>query len=486
MERASPGPLISRENEDPHASFARLKEDYAMIDQDNLKSQRHVRCRQCGYRSALGTAVCGNPSCGADLGIYGEVVEPAAKEPTPPHRSSKEEEHAQRQEEELHQAADTNRETKQAGGVEKAQKRKPHGLWRILGPTLFLLGVLALFALFRDNLPATVLPENPDDIWDSGEETEQGEGPEAGAEKPWAGNVLMEDVCQVSDTEEAYALSALGMDLAREEIGTVTFLDTLEDVPEDAYDVSMNRDGSVLAWQSYDRDTGYYDLFIGGKGGVSAAPVLSDLFRGYCNVTSIDFNGAFHTENAIQMDRMFNDCRALAELDVSGFNTSNVTDMYCMFYQCDRLTRLDVSGFDTSNVTDMGYMFWNCGKLTELDVSGFDTSYVTSMVSMFAGCSALTELNVSGFDTSYVTDMRSMFYGCSGLAELDVSGWDTAQVTDMYAMFYGCENLSGLDISGWDTAQVANWEYMLSGLPDYFALTYNPNTFDPAGAGFEE
>ena len=53
-------------------------------------------------------------------------------------------------------------------------------------------------------------------------------------------------------------------------------------------------------------------------------------------------------------------------------------------------------------------------------------------------------------------------------------------------MFYGCENLSGLDISGWDTAQVANWEYMLSGLPDYFALTYNPNTFDPAGAGFEE
>lgn len=219
-----------------------------MIDQDNLKSQRHVRCRQCGYRSALGTAVCGNPSCGADLGIYGEVVEPAAKEPTSPHRSSKEEEQAQRQEEELHQAADRNRETKQAGGVEKAQKRKPHGLWRILGPTLFLLGVLALFALFRDNLPATVLPENPDDIWDSGEETEQGEGPEAGAEKPWAGNVLMEDVCQVSDTEEAYALSALGMDLAREEIGTVTFLDTLEDVPEDAYDVSMNRDGSVLAW----------------------------------------------------------------------------------------------------------------------------------------------------------------------------------------------------------------------------------------------
>ena len=44
-----------------------------MTDND-LRKSRHWRCSQCGSSWPLDMAVCGNPACGADLGIYGQVV----------------------------------------------------------------------------------------------------------------------------------------------------------------------------------------------------------------------------------------------------------------------------------------------------------------------------------------------------------------------------------------------------------------------------
>lgn len=46
-----------------------------MTDND-LRKSRHWRCSQCGSSWPLDMAVCGNPACGADLGIYGQVIEP--------------------------------------------------------------------------------------------------------------------------------------------------------------------------------------------------------------------------------------------------------------------------------------------------------------------------------------------------------------------------------------------------------------------------
>lgn len=51
-----------------------------MTDND-LRKSRHWRCSQCGSSWPLDRAVCGNPACGADLGIYGQVIEPEPEKP---------------------------------------------------------------------------------------------------------------------------------------------------------------------------------------------------------------------------------------------------------------------------------------------------------------------------------------------------------------------------------------------------------------------
>ena len=141
----------------------------------------------------------------------------------------------------------------------------------------------------------------------------------------------------------------------------------------------------------------------------------------------------------------------------------NITDIKGIFQSCRSLTSLDLSGWNTSNVTDMSCMFQWCSILTSLDVSSFNTSKVTFMNSMFNGCDGLTSLDLRNFNTSNVTDMNYMFDGCSGLTTLDLSGWDTSNVTDMYGMFRFCSGLTTLDLSKFDTSNVTDINYMFNG-----------------------
>ena len=85
---------------------------------------------------------------------------------------------------------------------------------------------------------------------------------------------------------------------------------------------------------------------------------------------------------------------SVVEASFKGSNTSNVTDMSCMFDGCRGLTLLDLSGWNTSNVTDMSYMFNSCSGLTSLDLSGWNTSKVTTMNQMFSGCSKLKTIRM--------------------------------------------------------------------------------------------
>ena len=242
----------------------------------------------------------------------------------------------------------------------------------------------------------------------------------------------------------------------RSDVKSVTFRGTLDGAPDDAWDVSEEKDRSILAWM----ESG--NLIMAADGKIASNPNASCLFAYFENANAIDFGNCFDTSMVTDMQFMFSGCSSLIELDVSGFDTSMVTDMSAMFQGCNSLTYLDVSGFDTSMVTNMGCMFCGCSSLTELDVSGFDTSRVAGMNLMFIDCSSLTELDVSGFDTSEVTGMVEMFFGCSNLTELDVSGFDTSKVTDMGMMFYNCSSLRELDVSGFDTSKVTSMGCMFT------------------------
>ena len=172
-------------------------------------------------------------------------------------------------------------------------------------------------------------------------------------------------------------------------------------------------------------------------------------------------------------DPQGNFCAPLARVDLAKVDTSRCVSMRQLFSKAVNLAAIDgIEKWDTSNVTDMHGMFQNCKSLTSLDVSGWDTSKATSMYGMFYGCSSLPSLDVSGFDTSNVTDMTGMFNRCSSLASLDVSHFDTSKVAGMNAMFYGCSSLASLDVSHFDTSKATDMSYMFYGCTKLQEVTF--------------
>ena len=201
----------------------------------------------------------------------------------------------------------------------------------------------------------------------------------------------------------------------RQDVKTLTFQSSLQNVPSSAWDVSAAGDRSVLAWM----DNG--NLYIAANGKIAPSSDASWMFRYFVNLETIDFGNCFDTSNVTNMEGMFNSCYSLTNLDLTNFDTSNVKNMDLMFYGCKNLTDLDLTSFDTANVKSMESMFNGCNNLISLDLGGFDISKVTSMNRMFYNCSGLTSLDLSGFKVFDMWSMDEMFSGCSNLKNLTCS-----------------------------------------------------------------
>ena len=145
------------------------------------------------------------------------------------------------------------------------------------------------------------------------------------------------------------------------------------------------------------------------------------------------------------------------------FRDVRPTDCSMWFYKCENLTRIDgLENLNTSEATDMQYMFNGCKKLDSLDLSGFSTANVTSMQAMFKGCSGLTALNLSGFSGSQVTTTVEMFSGCTSLAAVSLAQFDTPKLKEMDKMFQSCSALTSLDLSSFSLGEV-NFDKGISG-----------------------
>ena len=240
---------------------------------------------------------------------------------------------------------------------------------------------------------------------------------------------------------------------SRDQIKSITIVDTLADAPEETWDASEARNGAVLCWVEPNGEL--YDLYIGAEGGVWAGSSARNMFRGYTNAERIDFGHAFYTEDAEDMYGMFLSCVSLRELDLSHFDTSWVLTMECMFAGCHALERVEFGDFYTGITERMDHMFDGCRSLTALDLSGFDTASVNNMACMFNNCESLTSLDLSSFYTSNLTMMSSMFAGCRSLTELDVRNFDTSKVMDTSYLFMDCESLTELELSHFDMSSVS-------------------------------
>ncbi|MGN1432435.1 MAG: BspA family leucine-rich repeat surface protein [Ruminococcus sp.] len=195
---------------------------------------------------------------------------------------------------------------------------------------------------------------------------------------PWGKNVLMpvddysdgfdsESICLESIEET----SVFGSEYKRRQIKSVTFLDTLQNMPESAFDVSATFDKSVMAWvvEAEERklkngsSMKMYHLFIAADGGINGGLACSYLFAGYCCVERIDFNGCFHTDGAVLMNNMFSDCYHLTELDLSSFNVGLLENTNAMFECCQELSAVNFGDFLAPALEYTNSMFFGCEKL---------------------------------------------------------------------------------------------------------------------------
>lgn len=345
------------------------------------------------------------------------------------------------------------------------QKTKTSGSKAGIGMliTALLMAVLFLPALLKKEIPSSVsyvqtqeaAPKDaPEEV--SLSEYIQRKKSENGS------RVLKADPFQnkVDNKGNRLTYPAFDMNLMRDQIASITFLNTLRDAPSEVVDLSEAQDGSVLSWVVSNGNL--FDLYIAAEGGVKAPIDSSGLFAWYVNAKSISFNNSFDTSRAVSMHMMFYDCDALEELDLSGINTGNAKTMDFLFAGCDSLTSVDVSRFDTSNVTSFSSMFDTCTGLKSLELGNFDTSNAVNMHAMFKTCWGLETLDLSGFNTEKVTDMGFMFCGCRSLTDLDISSFDTTSVADMMYMFKDTEKIQNLDLSGFDISNVTEYRHFMN------------------------
>ena len=270
----------------------------------------------------------------------------------------------------------------------------------------------------------------------------------------WADNVMMSD--EIKECNENTPI--FGTTIARGRIAEVTFVNSLSNLPRTTYDISEQRNRSVLAWTE-NLGADKLRLVIGANGGVNCKN-CAWLFDSYINVREIHFNGCFHGEDAVNIAGLFYHCKSLKQVDLSSARFPRVSNCTGMFEGCESLTGVDLYCLEGAPLTYTRCMFRECKAIKALDLHMLDTSRVVDMQSMFDNCRSLTRLNIDGFNTACVTDMKFMFSECEALSAVNVSRFDTRRVTDMKAMFQACTNLKNLDLSQFDFSLVTDTSYM--------------------------
>lgn len=277
--------------------------------------------------------------------------------------------------------------------------------------------------------------------------------PTSTAGASWEENILMQDAVDTVIPLGGYRSSVqmesvFGSKLYRGDISSVTFKSTLNSVPSESWDVSEAQDGSVQAWVE-PNSNGQYDLYLAAEGGINGKNACRDLFCGYANLTKINFNNSFHTEEAEDMSRMFYGCMRLEQLDLSQIRTDSAVSTSEMFAICWGLESIDLSGFDTSKVKDMSGMFSQCDNLIDLDITPLETFNVTDVSYMFYRCPVASNLDLRNFDTSKVNSF-SLFMD-EGVT-VDGHPWEdlfTDAVTSAEK-----ENMERILVDDWDSGSI--------------------------------
>lgn len=216
-------------------------------------------------------------------------------------------------------------------------------------------------------------------------------------------------------------------ELSRKEIESITFFDTLKDVPEMTWDVSGAKDGSVRMWR--DNSDGRCRVFIAAEGVVIANEDSRDLFRLCTNLTEIDFNSAFDTSGTVYFSDLFRDCKLLSNIkDMDSLDTSRAYDFHSTFQNCESIHTLDLRDFVTNGVHDMQKMFYGCRNLETLRIDNFSFAEDSLTEDIFVetkweGSSPLLDYGDSTISTACILD-TAISVSSSRLRAHIINGYD--------------------------------------------------------------
>lgn len=153
-----------------------------------------------------------------------------------------------------------------------------------------------------------------------------------------------------------------GLNVARNRIGSVSFLNSKTTAPSNAEDVSEQGDGSVLLWMELGASN-LYDMYIAADGVIRLPADCSELFADYSNAISIRFNGNVDSSQVMDMHDMFANCFEAREIDLTGFDTSAVLNMDNLFARCYELRSVLIDAFNTNSKPRHEEILADCGNL---------------------------------------------------------------------------------------------------------------------------
>lgn len=273
-------------------------------------------------------------------------------------------------------------------------------------------------------------------------------------------------------------------ELVGDKVHSVTFRDELLDYMDDAsaedsrkvtvkdradivYARNIAEEGSSVIAYLVEDDKQGFDMYVSAEGGVKAPSDIRALFAQYnsdtstlgtgwnANLTKIDFAGNFDTSETTTMDALFYGCTGLTTvLGMEQFNTQNVTNISRLFTNCSAIDNIDLSAWDTSNVTTISRLFQGCTSLSNvrLNWSETNTKNFSDISYAFYNCKNLISLADTGIESwvlPNVTEGSAVFYNCTQLQSANLERWNPTKIVNLPWLFYGCENLQEFSLDGW-------------------------------------
>lgn len=181
--------------------------------------------------------------------------------------------------------------------------------------------------------------------------------------------------------------SFLGVEeLKRCEIESILFLDSLEEKPEQSWDVSAAQDGSVQLW--FEKSGKKKQVFIAAEGGVKLNPDSKNLFRCCTSLLQPAWWSILDVSRVTDFSYMFCDCKSMFDLGgIPFWKTSAAVTMKAMFRGCSSLRGVPQNYFVMDNVTDMSEMFRDCSSMDHVRIEDWKYSGALNADDAFTGTS---------------------------------------------------------------------------------------------------